>query len=253
MLALLLLAGTPVAALPAAAEPSGPTSSSAPFETMKVLVLDFRADGAAPSTTRVVRDEIAIDLGHDKRFEVLTSEDLRRTVSVESDREQAGCTSESCLAELGAAMGARYIVHGSVGVLGSSTVVQLNLFDTKAAKAIDRESAEALSKEALLDALHGAVARLRAHIGGEPEGPSPLFVTGLVGAGVGGTALVASLLGVAVTLPTVKNTTPPASGGPSGNDRGTAQVVGALSTVAAGVSGAVLAGSVAVLAAGLAE
>ena len=36
-----------------------------------------------------------------------------------------------------------YIVHGSVSVLGTSTIVRLNLFDTARNKAVARETAEA--------------------------------------------------------------------------------------------------------------
>src|SRR4051812_46475428 len=120
------------AALLAAAAPS---PSAAP-QTLKVLVLDLRVDAAPESTARVIRDEIAVSLGHDVRLDVLSTEDLRRVVDIDAQKRAAGCNEESCLAELGAALGARFIVHGALSVLGSTTIVHLNLFDTQSGRAV---------------------------------------------------------------------------------------------------------------------
>src|SRR5688572_9688705 len=102
--------------------------SAAPAAPLKVLVLDLRADGAPDAVARLVRDEVTVSLGRDKRLDVLSSEDLRRAVAVQGEQAALGCDTakaDSCLAEIGQALGARYIVHGSIGVLGGNTIVHL--------------------------------------------------------------------------------------------------------------------------------
>ena len=255
-------------------------------EPLKVLVLDLRSEGEKDTTTRVIRDAVVVELGRDERLEVLSSEDLRRMVTVQSEREVLGCSAESCLAELGAAMGARYIVHGSVGDLGGTTVVNLNLFDTELNKAVARENAEVTNKAALLPAIRAVVERIRARIrppgGAAPAqpaapplgtftskppteadhttttgGPPPALPWLAIG---GGTALGIGLLGTAIAgtgalLQTsiASDSRPPAISGHSPEERLEAQATGRTLLLLTGVSAAIAAAGGAVLALGASE
>ena len=49
-----------------------------------------------------------------------------------------GCDDVSCAAEIGGALGARYMLTGSVGKLGSKLNISLILFDTEQVKVISR-------------------------------------------------------------------------------------------------------------------
>lgn len=40
-----------------------------------------------------------------------------------------GCDQDGCMAQLAGAFGARYVIYGSIAVLGDLYVVQLTLFD----------------------------------------------------------------------------------------------------------------------------
>ena len=226
-------------------------AAPAPPAPLRVLILDLRSDGAPDATARMVRDEIAVSLGHDERLDVLSSEDLRRVVSVQADKDAAGCTDESCLAEMGTALGARYIVHGSIGLLGGSTIVHLNLFDTKSSKAVARETAEARSNDELLGSVRNALDRIRARIGvgpraaGDDRPLSSLTWGGGIATGVGAVGLVAGFIGIGYALPIVEDKTA------SGDDRASAQGMGAAFTVITVASGVVVAGGAGALAYGL--
>ncbi|MBI1947334.1 MAG: hypothetical protein HYS27_16690 [Deltaproteobacteria bacterium] len=214
-------------------------SSLAAAEPLKVLVLDLQAENVPESTARIVRDEIAVDMSRDDRLDVLSTEDLRRVVSVEAERKALGCDEQTCLAEMGQALGARYIVHGSVALLGTTTIIHLNLFDTEASRSVARETAEAKSADNLLPELRSALARVRSRMLGAPAAPamtvqddagfSGLAVVGGVAGGVGLLTLGAGVVLMGLAAPTFYDVTPPPEG-PSPNDRVAAQGQGQLGT-----------------------
>jgi TolB-like protein len=222
-------------------------------EPMKVLVLDLRAESVPEQTARLIRDEIAVDMGRDDRLDVLSSEDLRRVVDLDAEKKTMGCDEGSCLAEVGAALGARYIVHGSIGVLGSSTIVHLNLFDTESSRSLARETAEAKTQDEILPSVRAALARVRARILGEPTPVNAATVTedsggglpvlAIVGGAVAGLGVLGAIGGgvmMGLAWPTFSNGSAPDDGGPAVADRQSAQTQGAIGTVVLG-AGAVLA------------
>lgn len=214
-------------------------SSLAGAEPLKVLVLDLQAENVPESTARIVRDEIAVDMGRDDRLDVLSTEDLRRVVSVEAERKALGCDEQSCLAEMGQALGARYIVHGSVALLGSTTIIHLNLFDTEANRSVARETAEAKSADNLLPELRVALARIRARMLGSPAAPAMTVqdeggISGLaiVGGAVGGVGLLvlgAGAVMMGLAAPTFYDVAPPPEG-PTPENRAAAQGQGQVGT-----------------------
>jgi TolB-like protein len=216
----------------------------------KVLVLDLQSDEATESTARLLRDEVAVELSRGGRMEVLSSEDLRRAISVEAEKEAMGCESDaSCLAELGEAMGARFIVHGSVGALGSTTIVHINLFDTQQSRAVARETAESRVLDDLLPEVRAALGRVKVQmLGDDPsapapspgEGMSPLTLTGGVALGLGAAAMVVGAVMMGVAWGDYSNVTPPSEGGPSPEKRLAAQGTGSVGTFVV-IGGAVVA------------
>jgi hypothetical protein len=94
-----------------------------------VLVLDLEAKAADEGVDGLVRDQVAAELSRRKQLKVLTSTDVRQIAGIEAERQASGCADDSCLIELGDAMGAEIIVYGSVGKLGDLTLVNLNIFD----------------------------------------------------------------------------------------------------------------------------
>ncbi|MBM4282050.1 MAG: hypothetical protein FJ137_15260 [Deltaproteobacteria bacterium] len=133
-------------------------------EPTRVLVLDVVADGASATTARVVRDEIAQGLGGDPRLEALSSEDLRRVVSIEAERRAIGCVDDSCFAEIGQALGARYVVHGSLSAVGALRVVRISVLDTETNRSVLRETVDARSDEDLLPRVRDAMTRVRGRL-----------------------------------------------------------------------------------------
>ena len=180
------------------------TTASAPPEATaqkRVIVLSLDRVGAPESTAVLVDGLLAEALSQDPRLDVTTQKDIAVAVDLESEKAALGCDTSTCLAEIAGAMGARYVVYGNIGVLGATTLVQLNLFDAEAARPISREKVSVQDAEALLTELEPAVARLIAPLFASDAPPAAATAVDDVDAG--GSVLPLGLVGggaaVAVT------------------------------------------------------
>ncbi len=128
-------------------------------EDRRVLVLDLGGD-VDEASRRAVTALVAKDIAA-AGLSVLSGDDLRNMADLESQRQDAGCSSdESCLVEIADAMNARLVVSGFVGRLGKLLVVNLSLFDARSAQAHGRATVEADSLEELPRKLEPAVREL---------------------------------------------------------------------------------------------
>ncbi len=107
--------------------------------------------GVAPSAddARVVTSIVAAALAEDRRVDVVTQQDLRQAVAVEAERQAVGCSAEGCLAEVAAAMGARFVVFGSIGTFDDELVLELSAFDAEAATSVGRSVVRGTSLKAV--------------------------------------------------------------------------------------------------------
>jgi hypothetical protein len=87
----------------------------------------------------------------------VTQADVAALLGVERSREMMGCSDSGCLAEIGGALGADRVVHGSLGKVGESLVVNLSALDPRraSAPASVSERLRGNREEAFLDALPG--------------------------------------------------------------------------------------------------
>lgn len=171
----------------------------------KLLVLDFRDDGVGPSVVRVIHDTLVSHVSKDHRLEVISSEDVRQSLAREAERREiTNCNDEGCLAEIAEALGAQLTLYGTAGKLGELVVVNVNLYDARAARSVGRETIELGSLEHLPGPLRAAGDRLIAKLGlaGATEtvrafAPGPIFWTG---AGLAAAGLVGGAIGTAVWI-----------------------------------------------------
>ncbi len=126
-----------------------------------MLLLDLTTAGVPPEQVKVLDGSLAAALD-DQGVDAVTRADLRTMASVAADLSTAGCNSDSdsCLAELAAALGADLVVSGQVGRLDTTYVLQLSLFDANAGRAMAREELRGQALTLLADRIPDAVARL---------------------------------------------------------------------------------------------
>ena len=161
-----------------------------------MLLLDLTTAGVPPEQVKVLDGSLAAALD-DQGVDAVTRADLRTMASVAADLSTAGCNSDSdsCLAELAAALGADLVVSGQVGRLDTTYVLQLSLFDANAGRAMAREELRGQALTLLADRIPDAVARLidRAPLlkSATTTTASPLVWVGASAIAVGATAAVA--------------------------------------------------------------
>lgn len=161
-------------------------------EQRRVLVLDLTANGVAPEVARTLSDVVAAAVGREPGFNVKSAGDIRAQLGREASQELLGCNEAdgTCnVAEIAGALGAELIVFGSVGVLGTRTIVSTNLYDTEHQLSAGREQVELDDLSDGSRAVSLAVARLFGHADPVTAPPPPSPLPAIVG-GIGAGALV---------------------------------------------------------------
>lgn len=122
----------------------------------KLVVLPLSPlGGVADGTARLLGDALAGELRRRPGTSVLTQSDVAALLGLEKTRQMLGCSESGCMAEIGGALGADRVVHGSLGRVGESLVVNLSALDPKRGRAAASvsERLRGAGEEAFLDAL----------------------------------------------------------------------------------------------------
>jgi hypothetical protein len=124
--------------------------------SMKIALLPLAALGGVPhDTAQLLGEALAGELRRRPGVSVMTQGDVSALLGVERTRQMLGCTDSGCMAEIGGALGADRVVHGSLGRVGGSLVVNLSALDARrgTAAASVSERLRGAGEEAFLDAL----------------------------------------------------------------------------------------------------
>ena len=177
----------------------------------KVAVMDLEGQGLPPDQAhlaKVLTEALATSVADASKCDVITRADIASMIELEAEHEACGGNaSDSCLSEIGNALGVERMVAGSVARVGGSTTVSARLLNMKAGK-VEKRAEATTSSEAELRATAQNVGRL---LFGQPAapvgavaspidggGPSlPLLVSGGV---VGGIGLTAAVIGAVLAM-----------------------------------------------------
>jgi hypothetical protein len=192
---------TAPATAPAAAAPPAVAPAPAAPTVCRIAVLDLIGRGLSaadkefpPLLSEVLTSEVAAA----SQCQVLSQADIKSMVDFEVARAQCVDGSDSCLAELGQALGVDRIVTGSIGKLGSDYVVTARLVDISRA-VVEQRAEEVVGQPERLRQAAKVVGRAlfprKTPVSNANDGPSlsPLFFGGL---GVSAIGLVGAGLGV---------------------------------------------------------
>jgi hypothetical protein len=140
---------------------SGLFAVEARAELPRILVLKVRAEQGIPQGTANLLGEILIqDVHKSGKYEALGMSDVGAVLDVEQQKQVVGCEDESCLAEIGSALGVDLILDSSVGTVGVTRVLALKLIDVRKVVVKARETETVSEDQALIGAMHRLVARL---------------------------------------------------------------------------------------------
>jgi hypothetical protein len=91
--------------------------TSAAEQKPKLAILDLTANGASKELASAAGGVAASELDRLGVFKVMTADTIRNMLAFEKQRQMLGCSDAGCLAELGGALGADYLVAGKVSRL----------------------------------------------------------------------------------------------------------------------------------------
>jgi TolB-like protein len=125
----------------------------------RVAVLPIKAQsGVKDSLAAVVTEQLAGAI-QKRHLEVMSPDDLQAQLGFERQKQLMGCTDETCLVEVGQALGVDKLVSGSIATIGKSIVINLALINNKSGKVDYRytERVKDANDEAFLDLIPAAV------------------------------------------------------------------------------------------------
>jgi iron complex outermembrane receptor protein len=104
-----------------------------------VGIMEFVAvGGVTPGQVEVLVDALATEISRLGDLRVITKSDIQSMLALEKQRRLAGCTDYDCVAEIGGALGMRWMVIGNLGLFGDTLLLNLKLTDVKDARVTGR-------------------------------------------------------------------------------------------------------------------
>lgn len=152
-------------------------------ERPKLAVLDLQATGAPPEMATALTEAITQEVSRRGFFDVIASADIRTLLGLERQKELLGCSDDakSCTAELAGALGARFVLSGTLSKLGDAYQLSLQALDTQKAQPVGRSVRIASDAKELADQLPFAIAEATATP--LPQPPSRVLPVTLLAAG----------------------------------------------------------------------
>lgn len=242
MLAALLFSLVTSTPTPPSTPPSTTDSLSHPMShptgPARLLVLKLERAGIDAAVGDAVDNLVLVGADVDG-VEVVSQGELQRMTDVEAEKQAAGCSSSSCLAELAGALGAELVLFGTASQLGTTTTITLSLFDNRTTR-VERTTLNVERVDGLPQQLPPAVRALVAAGAGVALDVDNGVSAGVVVAGVGAGVFVVS--GVVVVVEELLVRDPARLGTAKQTDQavGVGAVVGAAVGAVVGVAGAVL-------------
>ena len=156
----------------------------------RLVVLDLTAGGVDPAIAQSLSETVAAEASRSGLFDVTTQKDISTLLGLERQKQLLGCGEESssCLSELAGAIGARFVVSGSVTRLGDTYQLNLQTLDTVRAQTIGRTTRIGRG----LDELRGTIPFAFAEASATPPPPKPNNLRSYIMGGVAAAAIITS-------------------------------------------------------------
>ena len=138
-----------------------------------LAALNLKAQrGVDPDLAEMISDASLSLLRASGRFQsVIGSSDIQAMITAEQQRQAVGCDDDSCLAQLGGALGVPFLLSGSLGKVGSRLMLNLKLLAVDDAKVAGRLTKVFPGEEPLVDGLPATIDALLADAFGQVVQP----------------------------------------------------------------------------------
>jgi len=156
----------------------------------KLVVLELKPAGDVDAALAgALSETVAAEAAGRGFFDVISSREIGTLIDIERQKQMMGCSEEdaSCFAEITGALGARFVLSGTVARLGDAYQLSLQMIDSEKARTVGRATKLANDLPALTALVPWAVAEAT----GTPLPPPPSRVLQYSMIGAGGLLLVA--------------------------------------------------------------
>ncbi len=152
-----------LATAPVSAEPEAKT------EQPGIALFDLEpVNGVSAGLAKLLTESLLTRLNASRRFSsVIGGSDIRAMLDMEQQKQVLGCADESCLAELGGALGVPLMVNPTLGLVGGKFLINLKVLAVEEAKVKARTEGVFDSEGDLLNGLPGLVDQLLAELSGD--------------------------------------------------------------------------------------
>ena len=140
------------------------TATGAPRKP-RLAFLDLTAGSGVPKEIAAAAGELlVVALSETGKFDVIAKTDVKAILGYEAQAQLLGCGEASCMMDLGGALGAAFLVSGSISKLGGQLQLILNLIDVNHATVGKRVAQAVAGEEALAQGLRQAVSKLTGEV-----------------------------------------------------------------------------------------
>ncbi|MDP2275852.1 MAG: hypothetical protein Q8K32_34225 [Archangium sp.] len=165
-------------------------AATASPEVPRLLVQQFTVRGVDVATAESISDGVGPEIDRRGYFRSLTSKDVQTILGLERQKQLMGCAeASSCLTELAGAMGAPYLLSGTISQIGPSLQLSMQMIDVSKSQVVARSIRIARDAETLRQLLPWALAEATA----TPPPPRPSKVPGFAFIGAGSAAAAVGL------------------------------------------------------------
>jgi hypothetical protein len=98
-------------------------------QTSMVAVNDFRGEGVAASSARIISDRIRSELVNSGLFRIIERSEMDNILKEQGFQQSGACDDQKCLIEVGQLLGVDRIIAGTVGRLGDLFTISMRMID----------------------------------------------------------------------------------------------------------------------------
>ena len=115
---------------PARTETPPPAEVSPPASKPALAILDFEGVGVSEQDAQILTTRLGTYLVQTSLYRVIEREEVQQ-ILVEQDFQLTGCTTNECAVEIGQLVGARQMLAGTFGKLGSTYTIDMRIIDVE--------------------------------------------------------------------------------------------------------------------------
>jgi TolB-like protein len=148
-------------------------------ERVSIAVMDFSSKGGLDAgRMEALTDMLSNSIRQAGDLKVVGKSDIGAVLSLEENKKLLGCDNDSCMAELGGALGVRYLVSGNLSLFGQTYLLNLKLLDVRKVEIVRGVSRSITGTEdALVAALPEAARELVQSLAGPGAGRASVEAT----------------------------------------------------------------------------